>query len=247
MWGYILSFILGCLVTKHFKSMRSRLFAAFMNKMDQKFEPKFVAWKASKLKGLKEMKSSFPEMQENNSIKLLEVGFGQGANFKYYPEDCHLVVVDPNPFFKQYYDANRSKYPHIKSEEIIVAAGEDMDMIPDNSVDAVVITYVLCSAADVPKIMKQVVRVLVPGGKLFFFEHIKEWNKAKSFVIFLQNVLTYSGIWPFIFDQCELNRETLPHILNAGFSNVEFEREHAPGDSCMLAVIGPTLTGVATK
>ena len=47
-----------------------------------------------------------------------------GSNFQYFPDGCHLTVVDPNPNFRSYYNENRAKYPQIKSEEINVCGGK---------------------------------------------------------------------------------------------------------------------------
>lgn len=51
--------------------------------------------------------------------------FSSGTNFKFYPQGCHLVVVDPNPHFKSYYNKKRDQFPQIKSEEIIVSKGKE--------------------------------------------------------------------------------------------------------------------------
>lgn len=47
-----------------------------------------------------------------------------GVNFAHYPNGSHLVVVDPNPNFKKYYEDNKKKFSDIQAEEIIVTTGE---------------------------------------------------------------------------------------------------------------------------
>jgi len=121
-----------------------------------------------------------------------------------------------------------------------------MDMVADESADVVVITLVLCSVQDAEKVLQQAKRILVPGGKLFFLEHVKEFDDDQGFRKMWQEVLTKTGIWPFFFDGCELNRKSYDAINNAGFSEVMLEKKHAPSKElfyffCSLAV------GVATK
>merc|ERR1711915_1048035 len=116
------------------------------------------AFKEEALKDLRTLKTLIPELQDTGSCRILEVGVGTGTNFQFYPDGTELTVVDPNPHFKSYYNNNREKFPNIKSEEIIIGYGENMDLIPDDSVDAVVITLVLCSVQDTAKVLQHVRR-----------------------------------------------------------------------------------------
>ncbi|XP_047482867.1 thiol S-methyltransferase METTL7B-like [Penaeus chinensis] len=111
--------------------------------------------------GLGREVSHDPLLREKGAIRILEIGVGTGSNFTYYPPDTHLVVVDPNPNFASYYHANRDKFSHIHCEKLITTTGERMDMVPDNSVDVVVMTLVLCTIEDPCKILQQIIRVLV--------------------------------------------------------------------------------------
>ncbi|XP_071521394.1 thiol S-methyltransferase TMT1B-like, partial [Panulirus ornatus] len=189
-----------------------------------------------------------PELQKDNAISILEIGVGIGSNFSYYPDGCRLVVVDPNPYFAKYYNENRAKFPNIKSEAIIVSTGEDMDMVESNSVDVVVTTLVLCSVSDIVKVISQVKRVLVPGGRYFFIEHIQEWDQRKHRIrYYLQNILTWFGIWSFFFDGCCLNRNPLPVINAVGFTDVSFEKLYAPVPVAFMTIVSPHLRGIATK
>jgi len=206
-----------------------------------------LAFKEYALRDVKNIKSKIPEHMDANTIKLLEIGVGTGTNFQWYPDGCHLTVVDPNPHFKSYYDKNRSKFPNIKSEEIIVGFGEEMDMVPDCSMDAVVITLVLCSVNDVKKVLEQAKRVLVPGGKLVFMEHVRDWDNSKTLKQLTQDLLTITGIWPMCCDGCNLNRQTGNDINEAGFSEVQMEKKYAPINHPIFQIVNSMIVGSATK
>ena len=86
--------------------------------------------------------------------------------------------------------------------------GEDLAAagIEDNSVDAVIMTLVLCSVNDQIKCIKEIQRVLKPGGKFFYMEHIiaDEGNKLR----FVQTAFMQGGFWPCLFDGCCTDRDT---------------------------------------
>ncbi|XP_047741457.1 thiol S-methyltransferase METTL7B [Hyalella azteca] len=206
MWSLFISFCLGFIFCKALPSLRHRAFARFMSYFYSTVDPSFVAFK-KKIFG--DIVKEKPRRPGSSELRILEVGVGTGTNFQFYPDGCHLVVVDPNPYFESYYNANKAKFPNIKTQEFIVAKGEDMTMVEDNSVDVVVVSLVLCSVGDCKKFLQQVLRVLVPGGKLYFMEHIREWDSDKhSMKQRFQDCLTWLQVWPALFDGCELNRET---------------------------------------
>lgn len=93
---------------------------------------------------------------------ILEIGCGTGANFRYYPPGAKVICTDPNPHFHNYLTENMKKSEHLKYERFVVAAGEDMSSVGDESVDVVVCTLVLCSVTDVPQTLREAHRILRP-------------------------------------------------------------------------------------
>lgn len=87
------------------------------------------------------------------------------------------------------------------------------------------------------------------GGKFYFMEHIAEFDLKKHWLRRkLQHVFTHwIPVWPFIFDGCCLDRETLPAIQQAGFSSVHAQKYHAPVPNFIFEIESPNLKGVATK
>lgn len=228
--------------------LRQRWFAFLMHQLTKEKDAKVEEVKKDLFTSLGSIVSHDPELRKDNAIKILEIGVGTGVNFSHYPSGSHLMVVEPNPHFVKYYNDNRKKFPNIRSEEILKTTGEKMDEVPDNSVDVVVMTLVLCSVSETEKILQQILRVLVPGGKFYFLEHIREFDAVKYNTRGkLQDFLTESGIWPFLFDGCCLNRDMLYAIKKAGFSKVDGERFYAPITNFFFQLIKPHLKGIAEK
>lgn len=238
----------GLLMWKFGPNFRHRIFAWISCKFADMKTQEYEDFKSTAFASLKEMSSHDPKLKEEKTLRILEIGAGVGANFGMYPDNTRLIVADPNPYFEKYFRDNVAKFPNIKTSTIIVAKGEDIDMVQSNSVDVVVTTLVLCSVSDVAKVVSQVKRVLVPGGKYIFVEHVKEWDKKNHGTRrFLQSLLTNLGMWPFLFDGCHLNRNPLSAIEAVGFSNVSVDEQYAPMPAWFMSVAAPHLKGVATK
>ncbi|XP_068249230.1 thiol S-methyltransferase TMT1A-like [Palaemon carinicauda] len=231
------------------RDLRKRIFVWVSNKSENiRDREKYEKFRMELVAPLKSLVSHDPELRKEKSIKILEIGVGCGDNFKYYPDGAHLVLVDPNPHFKQHFAKKLTDKFKINPQDIIVSTGEAMDVVPSESVDAVVVSLVLCSVADVSKVVHQVKRVLVPGGKFLFMEHVREWDTKKHRARrFMQSLLTITGIWPFLFVGCRLNRDPLPIIRGAGFSQVEAKYLYAPILYTLFKVGAPHVIGEATK
>ncbi|XP_069177228.1 thiol S-methyltransferase TMT1A-like isoform X2 [Procambarus clarkii] len=146
------------------------------------------------------------------------------------------------------HDPELRKHNAIKILEIGVGTAENMDMVADNSIDVVVSTLVLCSVENINKIIQQILRVLAPGGKFYFYEHIKEFDTERhSTRQKIQVFLSSTGIWPFFFDGCYLTRDMLEAIQQAGFSKVQALRFYSPIDNFVFQLVKPSLKGVAEK
>lgn len=94
------------------------------------------------------------------TLRLLEIGCGSGANFKFYPYGCTVICTDPNPHFEKYLQMSMDANKHLTHEKFIVASGEDLREVRDESVDVVVCTLVLCSVNNVQRVLKEARRIL---------------------------------------------------------------------------------------
>ncbi|KAI4879456.1 hypothetical protein NFI96_022883, partial [Prochilodus magdalenae] len=119
-------------------------------------------------------------------LRILEVGCGTGANFEHYPTGSKITCTDPNPHFKDYLQKSMDKNDHLVYENFVVAAGEDLRVVEDNSVDVVVCTLVLCSVKNTAKVIQEAKRVLRPEGAFFFLEHVAA--DPSTWIYFFQHV-----------------------------------------------------------
>ena len=168
---------------------------------------------------------------------VIEIGAGNGVNFRYYPPGLRLVVYEPNPYMHQrLHEAARA---HSIDYELRAESAEKLDF-DDASVDAVACTLVLCTVPDPLRVVSEVHRVLKPGGRFFFIEHVAaEDGRALRKV---QNFLVRP--WRWLFEGCHTNRDTGRLLENSGFSNIEIEGFKSEK---MPPVIVPTICGTAIK
>jgi len=96
--------------------------------------------------------------------------------------------------------------------------------VESGSVDAVVSTIVLCTVGKPDQCLQEIIRVLKPGGKFFFLEHVK--SPPQFYIIRFLQVISWL-MWPVLFDGCHLTRRTQDNIRKAGFSSVDIEEFEA--------------------
>jgi len=167
---------------------------------------------------------------------VVEIGPGTGANLKYLDrERVRWIGIEPNTFM----DA----YLHDEAQRLgigieIRTGTADPLPLENNSADAVISTLVLCCVPSQQQTLREVLRVLRPGGKLVFIEHVAaepgtRLRRIQNFIV---------PFWRRLGDGCEPNRETWRAIEQAGFERVEYERITAP-----IIIVGPQIVGTATK
>uniref|UniRef100_A0A8C9PXK1 Methyltransferase type 11 domain-containing protein n=1 Tax=Spermophilus dauricus TaxID=99837 RepID=A0A8C9PXK1_SPEDA len=177
----------------------------------------------------------------SGKLSLLEVGSGTGTNFKFYPPGCRVTCVDPNPNFEKFLFKSIPENRHLQFERFLVAAGENMHQMADSSVNVVVCTTVLCSVENQEQMLREVCRVLRPGGAFFFIEHVAD--KHSTWNYFWQQVV--EPAWYLVFDGCNLTREKSWKALERpSFSKLKLQHIQ-PLLSCK--VLHPHVYGYAVK
>jgi ubiquinone/menaquinone biosynthesis C-methylase UbiE len=171
------------------------------------------------------------------SGKVAEIGPGAGANFRYYPKGLDVTGIEPNPFMHPYMrDAAAQHSVNLTIHE----CGGELLPLEENVFDTVVCTLVLCSVDDPHAVVRESKRILKPGGRFLFIEHVAA--KAGSTRRTVQNLIRPA--WNIIGDGCCPNRETWKILENAGFSLCHIE--HFQGD-VPIPFIKPHIAGYAVK
>ncbi|GIY29332.1 methyltransferase-like protein 7B [Caerostris darwini] len=146
-------------------------------------------------------------------LEILEIGVGGGGNLEYYPENSNLTALDKNDTFSKYFEDNKKKFSHVTYKKTVCAMAENMEVIEDSSMDVVISTFVLCSVEDIEAVIREVKRVLKPGGKFLFSEHVAYPDSHLASKV--QNFA--APLWKLFFDGCILNRKTTEEIRKGGF------------------------------
>jgi ubiquinone/menaquinone biosynthesis C-methylase UbiE len=178
--------------------------------------------------GLRDMRR---ELLAQASGRTLEVGAGTGLNADLYPDSVtELVLTEPDRFMAS---KLRAKRP---AAEVIEAPGESLPF-EDDSFDTVALTLVLCTVPDPPAALREIARVLKPGGRFLFLEHVRA-DDAK--LARWQDRLERP--WCLFGDGCHCNRDTLATIEASPLTV-----ERTDGGSLPKAppLVRPLLRGVA--
>src|SRR5262245_48764445 len=103
--------------------------------------------------------------------RVLEIGAGTGANLAHYNASIDsLVLTEPQaPMLRR---LQRSAHEHAPQAQVLRAPAEDLPF-EDDSFDTVVSTLVLCGVDDQPRAVREARRLLRPGGRLLFLEHVR--------------------------------------------------------------------------
>lgn len=166
---------------------------------------------------------------------VLEIGAGTGANLAHYPASLdRLVVTEADDHMlrrlERSSDAKRAQ---------IVRASADALPFADESFDTVVSTLVLCTVPDPTKALSEIFRVLIPGGKLVFLEHVGAETPSRA-----RWQRRLEPLWSRLAEGCHVTRDTRASIARAGFTIESLVKEDMRK---ALPIVKPTIRGVARR
>lgn len=167
--------------------------------------------------------------------RVLEIGFGTGLNARHYPKDLdELVVIEPNDGMSRLARKRLALAGLTARHEVL--SGESLPF-PDQSFDAVVSTFTLCTIPDVDLALQELRRVLAPGGALHFVEHNLADTEADR--AWQRRI---NPLWRAFAGGCNLTRDVPELLATNGLKLTELVSARLPDTS---AIFGTIRRGVA--
>lgn len=171
--------------------------------------------------------------------RVLEIGAGTGANLAHYPTSLErLVLTDHDKDMLKRLSRRLDESGRDKTKVDVVVSESDTLPFADQSFDTVVSTLVLCSVPDVAQTLREVHRVLRPGGTLVFLEHVAAEDNPKR----LRWQKRIEPFWAPISGNCHLTRTTARSIEDAGFAIESITKDSMRKS---LPIVRATIRGVA--
>ena len=177
------------------------------------------------------------ELLARASGATLELGAGTGHNLEHYPATLgRLVLTEPDPHMAKRLRAQVAESGRANVE--VVEAGAESLPFGDGEFDTVIATLVFCTIPDPPAALAEVARVLKPGGRMLFMEHVRARSPRRAR---WQDRL--NPVQSKLFGGCNLNRPTADAIEFSPLHLEELRRDRMPRTAGPL--VEPMIVGVA--
>lgn len=170
--------------------------------------------------------------------EVVEIGAGVGANLGYLRAGTRLIAVEPS---LRMHGRLRERSTEAGVDLEVLAQGAESLPLEDGAYDEVICSLVLCTVDDPDRVLAEVRRILRPGGRFRFVEHVAapRWSPRR----WLQRTLRRP--WSWLFEGCTLDRDTAARVRRAGFSSVRIENERF--HRSLFVPVNTTIWGVATR
>lgn len=167
--------------------------------------------------------------------KVVELGAGTGANLDLYPETVEeLILVEPDPHMTK---RLRPKLAGTNRRATIVEAPAERLPLDSEAFDTAVVTLVLCTVPDPIATIAEITRVLKPGGRLLFIEHVRAQDPGLA-----RRQDRFERPWRFLADGCHCNRDTLAAISASRLEIEDVTHDRTPK---ALPLVEPLVRGSA--
>ena len=208
-------------------SLKQRLFARLMKSCDGTSDEMYRERKQALLSDVRG--------------RVVELGPGTGVNLQFFDPSVEWIGVEPNMAMHEHLREKASAQGRMIDLRLLCADRIDLE---DECADCVVSTLVLCSVPNVEHALGEVRRILRPGGRFVFIEHVIDARSRLRRTI--QRSVPYTP-WRFFSDGCRPARDLGKAIDRAGFETVERTAYHQPGPGLIMAVCRPHIAGWARK
>jgi ubiquinone/menaquinone biosynthesis C-methylase UbiE len=171
------------------------------------------------------------------SGRTLEIGAGNGFSLPYYTDRVEsLTLIEPNPEFRRQLT---SVVATAVPDEVAVVDGDVHQLdFPDESFDTVTASLVFCSVTDPQRALAEVHRVLRPGGRFLFHEHVRG-HGVRSVV---QDLMT--PLQRRLADGCHANRDFEAYLFESELELDELVRTRMPAAA---PTVVPLVVGAARR
>ncbi len=152
--------------------------------------------------------------------RVLEIGVGSGLNLRFYdPKKVERVfALDPSDGMLK---LARERTGSLPFEVDLLRSGAEQIPLEDDSVDSILTTFTMCSIDELPLALREMRRVLRPGGTMFYCEHglapdpkVARWQRRLN------------PTWKRLAGGCNLNRDIPGLIAGGGFALQQESREY---------------------
>jgi len=169
--------------------------------------------------------------------RTLEIGSGTGLNLPHYPAAVSRLILTEGychmlPILRRKVTASERRV------FVVETPAEDLPF-PGASFDTVVATMVLCTAMDPARVLREVARVLRPGGQYLFLEHIRHPDPKIA-----RRQDRWQRVWYLFGNGCHCNRDTEAALLDSPFLIEELRHGRIPG---VWSIVEPMIAGRARR
>jgi ubiquinone/menaquinone biosynthesis C-methylase UbiE len=151
-----------------------------------------------------------------NGGSMLEVGVGTGKNLPYYPASAYITSIDLTPGMLEQAKRKARTLGFDSRVDLQLGDAQALDF-PDSSFDTALATFVFCSVPNPVLGLREIKRVVRPGGKVLLLEHMRSSNPVLGMIMDWLNPIVVRIMG------ANINRRTVDNICQAGLEIEQVE------------------------